>query len=264
LRAVRRHLARTAVRIPSTAAAAPTRAGWGPGKQRAADPRLTQPPGHTRHARPRPDSSLRRQAVSYEHRPSPWPWGGHVRHGGRPGMDICLAARGQVDAGLKCTLASSPAMMDQICPLAGLRSGRYSRPGRSLRPVAEAADVSDTVAFHGEDLPALGHPACLASVRRPGDVQPHQQCPGTGGHLSDNRSCTGTSRAGPPGDDLISVAAVGIAGTLWRTPARTVAEQIPDRIKITGLQGGPDSSGQHGWLFCGAGTIWHEDLPRNA
>jgi hypothetical protein len=85
-----------------------------------------------------------------------------------------------------------------------------------------------------------------------------------GGHLSDPRSCTGGSRAGPPGDDLVAVAAVGVAGTLWRTPAGTGAEQIPDRIKIAGLQGGPDSSGERGRVFRGAGIIWHEDLPRSA
>ena len=44
-------------------------------------------------------------------------------------------------------------------------------------------------------------------------------------------------------------------------PAGTVAEQIPDRIKIAGLQGGPDSSGERGLLFRSAGIIWHEDLP---
>ena len=56
-------------------------------------------------------------------------------------------------------------------------------------------------------------------------------------------------------------AAVGIAGTLRRAPAGTGIEQIPDGIKIAGLQGGPDPPGQRGWLFRGAGIIWHEDLP---
>ena len=69
---------------------------------------------------------------------------------------------------------------------------------------------------------------------------------------------------GPPGDDLVTVAAAGVAGTLWRTPAGTGAEQTPDRIKIAGLEGGPDSSGERGRLFLGAGIIWHEDLPRSA
>jgi hypothetical protein len=50
--------------------------------------------------------------------------------------------------------------------------------------------------------------ACLTSGRRAGDVQPHQKRPGAGGHLGDDRSCTGGSRAGPPGGDLVAVAAV--------------------------------------------------------
>src|SRR5580658_1367347 len=147
---------------------------------------------------------------------------------------------------------------------AGLRSGKQAGPGRGCRPVIEAADVGNAVALHGEYLPALGRSACLASGRRAGDIQPYQKRPGAGGHLGDHRSGTGGSGAGPPGDDLVSVAAVGVAGTLRRTPAGIAAEQIPDRIKIAGLQGGPDSSGERGRLFRGAGVIWHEELPRSA
>jgi hypothetical protein len=100
--------------------------------------------------------------------------------------------------------------------------------------------------------------------RTAGDVQPHQKCPGAGGHLSDHRSCTGGSRAGPPGGDLVALAAVGVAGTPRRTPADAGVEQIPDGIKVAGLQGGPDSSGERGRLFRGAGIVWHEDLPCSA
>ena len=119
---------------------------------------------------------------------------------------------------------------------AGLRSGRHAGTGRSFGPVAEAADVGDAAAAHGEDLPAPGRPAFLASGRRAGDLQPHQKRPGAGGHLRDHCPRADRSRAGPPGDDLIAVAAVGIAGTLRRAPAGTGIEQIPDGIKIAGLQ----------------------------
>lgn len=61
---------------------------------------------------------------------------------------------------------------------AGLRSGRHAGTGRSFGPVAEAADVGDAAAAHGEDLPAPGRPAFLASGRRAGDLQPHQKRPG--------------------------------------------------------------------------------------
>ncbi len=93
---------------------------------------------------------------------------------------------------------------------------------------------------------------------------PARSVPGAGGHLGGHRSCTGGSRAGPPGGDLVAVAAVGAAGTLRRTPADTGVEQIPDGIKVAGLRGGPDSSGERGRLFRGAGIIWHEDLPCRA
>ncbi len=118
----------------------------------------------------------------------------------------------------------------------------------------------EAAAAHGEDLPAPGRPAFLASGRRAGDLQPHQKRPGAGGHLRDHCPRADRSRAGPPGDDLIAVAAVGIAGTLRRAPAGTGIEQIPDGIKIAGLQGGPDPPGERGRLFRGTGIVWHEDL----
>ncbi len=49
--------------------------------------------------------------------------------------------------------------------------------------------------------------------------------------------------------------------TLRRTPAGTGVEEIPDGIKIAGLQGGPYSSGERGRLFRGAGIVWHERSP---
>jgi len=125
--------------------------------------------------------------------------------------------------------------------VAELRSGRHAGPGSGLHPVAEAADVGDTVTRHGEDLPALGRSACFTGGWRAGDVQPHQKRPGARGHLSDHGPYAGDSRAGPPGDDLGAVAAPGVAGILWRTPAGIVPEQIPDRVKITGI-------GAHGLL----------------
>ena len=128
---------------------------------------------------------------------------------------------------------------------AGLRSGRHAGAGRGFRPVTEPADVDDTVAIHGEDLPAPGRSALphepQACRRRPAPPEVSR----AGGHLGDHRSCTGGSRAWPTRrSDLVAVTAVGVAGTLRRTPAGTGAEQIPDRIKIAELQGGPDSSGE--------------------
>jgi hypothetical protein len=146
-------------------------------------------------------------------------------------------------------------------PESELCSGRHPGTGRGCRPVVEATDVGDAIAPQGEDLPALGYAARLASGGRAGDLKPDEKCPGADGYLSDHRSCTGGSRAGPPRDDLIAVLAVGIAGTLRRTPAGTGVEQIPDGAKVAGLQGEPDSSGKRGRLFRGAGIVWHEDLP---
>ena len=146
-------------------------------------------------------------------------------------------------------------------PDSGLRSGRHAGAGRGYRPVVEAADVGDAVAANGEDLPAPGRSARLAGSRRAGDVQPRQKCSGAGGHLSDHRPCTGGSGAGPPGDDLVAVGAVGVAGPLRRTLAGTGIEQIPDAIKVAGLQRGPDSSGERGRLCRGVGIVWHDGLP---
>jgi hypothetical protein len=54
-----------------------------------------------------------------------------------------------------------------------------------------------------------------------------QKCPGTGGHLGDHRSCAGGSCAGPPGDDLVAVAAVGIGRTLRRPRRRATCHAVP-------------------------------------
>ncbi len=86
----------------------------------------------------------------------------------------------------------------------------------------------------------------------------------SGGTVSIEHTRAGGSRAGPPRNDLVAVAAIGVAGTLRRPPAGTRVEQIPDGIKIAGLQGGPDPPGEHGRLFRGAGIIWHDDLPCSA
>ena len=128
-----------------------------------------------------------------------------------------------------------PPRAERPCVYAGLRSGRYAGTGRSFGPVAEAADVGDAAAAHGEDLPAPGRPAFLASGRCAGDLQPHQKRPGPGGHLRDHCPRADRSRAGPPGDDLIAVAAVGIAGTLRR------AQRAPGSSRSLTASRSPDS-----------------------
>jgi hypothetical protein len=139
-----------------------------------------------------------------------------VRDNGRPGDD----AR---------ALVISPSLTP------GWRSGRHTGPGRSSLPVIEAADAGDPIAPHGQDLPALGRSARLASGRRAGDFQPHQECPGAGGHLRDHGSCTGGSRAGPPRDDRVAVAAVGVVGTLRR------AQRAPGSSRSLMASRSPDS-----------------------
>ena len=68
----------------------------------------------------------------------------------------------------------------------------------------------------------------------------------------------------PPRDDLVAILAVGLIGTLWRTPPGAGVEHIPDGVKITGLQGERDSFGEPGRLSRRAGIVHHEDLPCTA
>ena len=133
---------------------------------------------------------------------------------------------------------------------------------RGCRPVRKATDVNDPAAPQSQDLPALLRSACLASRRRASDLEPHQKRPGAGGHLADHRTCAGGSRAGPPGDNLVPVLAVGGAGTFRRAPAGVRIEQIPDGVEIAGFQSEPDPSGEPGRLASGAGIVRQEDLPR--
>src|SRR5262249_13751209 len=56
----------------------------------------------------------------------------------------------------------------------------------------------------------------------------------------------------------------GLVGTLRRAPAGAGVEQIPDGVKVAGLQGERDPSGEPGRLSRGAGIVRHEDLPRAA
>jgi hypothetical protein len=142
---------------------------------------------------------------------------------------------------------ASPAQLD---PRSHRDRGKPTDPRAPRLPGPPGAQKAISFALHGEDLPAPGR-SRLPHERSqaagvPETSSPRQKCPGAGGHLVDHRSCTGGSRAGLPGDDLVAVAAIGVAGTLWRTPAGIVVEQIPDRIKIAGLQGSQDSSGERG------------------
>ena len=102
-----------------------------------------------------------------------------VRDSGRPGDD-------------------APALVISPNLTPGWRSGLHTSPGRGCFPVVEAGDVGDPIAPHGQDLPALCRSPRLASGRRAGDVQPHQECPGAGGHLRDHRACTGGSKPDVP------------------------------------------------------------------
>ena len=128
----------------------------------------------------------------------------------------------------------APALVISPSLTPGWRSDRHTGPGRGCLPVVEAADVGDPIAPHGQDLRALGRSARLASGRRAGDFQPHQKCPGAGGHLRDHGSCTGGSRAGPPRDDLVAVrhsASLGPSGAPQRAPGSSrslMASRSPD------------------------------------
>ena len=120
-------------------------------------------------------------------------------------------------------------------PDVGLRSGRHAGLGGGRRHVIEATDVGEPIAPYGQDLPAPGRIACLASGRRAGDFKPDQKCAGVGGHLSDRRSYPGGSRAGPPREDLVAVVAAGVVRTLRRAPPGAGDEQIPDGIQTAGF-----------------------------
>lgn len=118
-----------------------------------------------------------------------------------------------------------------------MRSGGHASTGRGCRPVVEAADVDYPIVPQAQDLPALRRSARLASRRCAGDLKPQEKCPSASGHLRVHRTCAGGSRAGPPRDDLVAVVAVGLMGTLRCAPPSVRVEQIPDAVKIAGLQG---------------------------
>jgi hypothetical protein len=128
-------------------------------------------------------------------------------------------------------------------------------------PVLVAADVGNPVAVHSQDLPALPGSAFPTRHRRAGDVKPDKKSPRAGGQFSDERTGISGSRAAPPREELIAVAAIAVLWPLRRTSAGAGAEEIPEGIQGASLQGAPDLPGEPGSRCGDAGIIRHENLP---